>query len=227
MMRPAVCLGPRTRPRYRARRARSATRGVRVVWFLVRTGGRAGCRRAGTGFVRILPCRAGRLPGCWWRGRAGGPDGVVPVLYAGLGGEGEAAGWVPSGAVAPAWRPTGGRARRSRRVSAIETGPGAGQRPRGRAEGVAGSLSVKSPLCPRRKSAAAVVVRTRSTSLRRRTGTWDRSRSATAPTGKRIQRKVFGKTKQEVRDRLKALHQELNSGVRSSSRRAFLDRHTG
>jgi hypothetical protein len=44
------------------------------------------------------------------------------------------------------------------------------------------------------------------------------------PDGKRIRRKVFGKTKQEVRDRLKALHQELNSGVRSSSRRAFLDR---
>lgn len=37
------------------------------------------------------------------------------------------------------------------------------------------------------------------------------------PDGKRIRRKVFGKTKQEVRDRLKALHQELKSGVRSSS----------
>ena len=37
------------------------------------------------------------------------------------------------------------------------------------------------------------------------------------PDGKRIRRKVFGKTKQEVRDRLKALHQELNAGVRSSS----------
>ena len=37
------------------------------------------------------------------------------------------------------------------------------------------------------------------------------------PDGKRIRRKVFGKTKQEVRDRLKALHQELNSAVRSSS----------
>ena len=37
------------------------------------------------------------------------------------------------------------------------------------------------------------------------------------PDGKRIRRKVFGKTKQEVRDRLKALHQEMNSGVRSSS----------
>ena len=37
------------------------------------------------------------------------------------------------------------------------------------------------------------------------------------PDGKRIRRKVFGKTKQEVRDRLKALHQELNSGVRSPS----------
>ena len=36
------------------------------------------------------------------------------------------------------------------------------------------------------------------------------------PDGKRIRRKVFGKTKQEVRDRLKALHQELNAGVKSS-----------
>ena len=33
--------------------------------------------------------------------------------------------------------------------------------------------------------------------------------------GKRIRRKVFGKTQQEVRYRLKALHQELNAGVRS------------
>jgi integrase len=37
------------------------------------------------------------------------------------------------------------------------------------------------------------------------------------PDGKRIRRKVLGKTKQEVRDRLKALHQEMNSAVRSSS----------
>ncbi len=37
------------------------------------------------------------------------------------------------------------------------------------------------------------------------------------PDGKRIRRKVFGKIKHEVRDRLKALHQELNAGVRSSS----------
>jgi integrase len=36
------------------------------------------------------------------------------------------------------------------------------------------------------------------------------------PDGKRIRRKVFGKTKQEVRARLKELHQELNAGVRSS-----------
>ncbi|MGH3152651.1 MAG: hypothetical protein ACRDOB_18240 [Streptosporangiaceae bacterium] len=28
------------------------------------------------------------------------------------------------------------------------------------------------------------------------------------PDGKRVRRKVFGRTKQEVRDRLKALHQE-------------------
>ena len=37
------------------------------------------------------------------------------------------------------------------------------------------------------------------------------------PDGKRIQRKVSGKTKQEVRAKLEALHQELNAGVRSSS----------
>jgi len=37
------------------------------------------------------------------------------------------------------------------------------------------------------------------------------------PDGKRIRRKVFGRTKQEVREKLKALHQELNAGVRSSS----------
>ena len=37
------------------------------------------------------------------------------------------------------------------------------------------------------------------------------------PDGKRIRRKVSGKTKQEVRAKLQALHQELNSGVRPSS----------
>jgi integrase len=36
------------------------------------------------------------------------------------------------------------------------------------------------------------------------------------PDGKRIRRKVFGRTKQEVRDRLKALHQEMDAGVKSS-----------
>ena len=36
------------------------------------------------------------------------------------------------------------------------------------------------------------------------------------PDGKRIRRKVSGKTKQEVRAKLQALHQELNAGVRSS-----------
>ena len=36
------------------------------------------------------------------------------------------------------------------------------------------------------------------------------------PDGKRIRRKVSGKTKQEVRAKLQALHQELNSGVKSS-----------
>jgi integrase len=37
------------------------------------------------------------------------------------------------------------------------------------------------------------------------------------PAGKRIRRKVSGKTKQEVRAKLQALHQEMNTGVRSSS----------
>jgi integrase len=38
-----------------------------------------------------------------------------------------------------------------------------------------------------------------------------------APDGKRIRRKVLGRTKQEVRDKLKALHQELDAGIRSPS----------
>jgi hypothetical protein len=37
------------------------------------------------------------------------------------------------------------------------------------------------------------------------------------PDGKRIRRKVSGKTKQEVRAKLQALHQEMSTGVRSSS----------
>lgn len=37
------------------------------------------------------------------------------------------------------------------------------------------------------------------------------------PNGKRIRRKVSGKTKQEVRTKLQALHEELNAGVKSSS----------
>jgi hypothetical protein len=36
------------------------------------------------------------------------------------------------------------------------------------------------------------------------------------PGGKRARRKVPGKTKQEVRAKLKALHDELNAGVKSS-----------
>ncbi len=36
------------------------------------------------------------------------------------------------------------------------------------------------------------------------------------PGGKRIRRKVSGKTKQEVQEKLKTLHQEVNAGVRSS-----------
>jgi integrase len=35
--------------------------------------------------------------------------------------------------------------------------------------------------------------------------------------GKRIRRKVTGRTKQEVRDKLRALHQELDAGIRSSA----------
>ena len=35
------------------------------------------------------------------------------------------------------------------------------------------------------------------------------------PEGKRIRRKVYGRTKQEVRDKLKAMHQELDAGIRS------------
>jgi hypothetical protein len=46
------------------------------------------------------------------------------------------------------------------------------------------------------------------------------------PDGKRIRRKVLGKTKQEVRDRLKALRDELNAGVRSSSTYTVRDAST-
>lgn len=35
--------------------------------------------------------------------------------------------------------------------------------------------------------------------------------------GKRIRRKVSGKTKQEVRDKLKALHQEIDAGIKTSA----------
>ena len=37
------------------------------------------------------------------------------------------------------------------------------------------------------------------------------------PDGKRIRRKVSGRTKQEVRDKLKALHAELDAGIRSAA----------
>jgi len=37
------------------------------------------------------------------------------------------------------------------------------------------------------------------------------------PDGKRLRRKVSGKTKQEVRDKLKALHAELNAGLQPSA----------
>jgi hypothetical protein len=38
------------------------------------------------------------------------------------------------------------------------------------------------------------------------------------PDGKRLRRKVRGKTKQEARDKLRALHRELSDGVRSPGR---------
>jgi hypothetical protein len=37
------------------------------------------------------------------------------------------------------------------------------------------------------------------------------------PDGKRTRRKVTGRTKQDVRDKLKALHAELDRGLRTSS----------
>src|SRR5580698_8913976 len=37
------------------------------------------------------------------------------------------------------------------------------------------------------------------------------------PDGKRLRRKVTGRTKQEVRDKLKALHAELDRGLRTSA----------
>jgi len=37
------------------------------------------------------------------------------------------------------------------------------------------------------------------------------------PDGKRLRRKVSGKTKQEVRDKLRALHAELDVGLQSSA----------
>src|SRR5260370_30876893 len=45
------------------------------------------------------------------------------------------------------------------------------------------------------------------------------------PDGKRIRRKVFGKTKQEVRDRLKTLHREMETAVRSA--RTYTVRQAG
>jgi hypothetical protein len=40
---------------------------------------------------------------------------------------------------------------------------------------------------------------------------------ASGPDGKRLRRKVTGRTKQEVRDRLKALHTELDRGLHTSA----------
>ena len=59
------------------------------------------------------------------------------------------------------------------------------------------------------------MAKTPSTSTRTRTGTSARSRSASVPMGSGIRRKVTGKTKQEVRDKLKALHADIEVGVRT------------
>ena len=40
------------------------------------------------------------------------------------------------------------------------------------------------------------------------------------PEGKRIRPKVYGRTKQDVRDKLKALHQELEAGISPARRQA-------
>ena len=58
-------------------------------------------------------------------------------------------------------------------------------------------------------SAVAVTAKMRSTSTRRRTATSARSRSASARTGSGCAGRSPGKTKQEVRDKLRALHAEL------------------
>jgi hypothetical protein len=60
------------------------------------------------------------------------------------------------------------------------------------------------------------MVKMPSTSRRTRTGTSARSRSGFGPDGKRLRRKVSGKTKHEVRDKLRALHVELDVGLQSS-----------
>jgi hypothetical protein len=67
----------------------------------------------------------------------------------------------------------------------------------------------RSPQCP-----VAATARTRSTSTRRRTAAVS---LGSGPDVKRIRRKVTGRTKQEVRDKLKALHAELDRGLRTSS----------
>ena len=53
--------------------------------------------------------------------------------------------------------------------------------------------------------------------MRQRTVTSVPSRSASGRTGNGIRRKVTGRTKQGVRDKLKALHAELDRGLRTSS----------
>ena len=61
------------------------------------------------------------------------------------------------------------------------------------------------------------MVKMPSTSRRTRTGTSARSRSASARTASACAGRSPGKTKQEVRDKLRALHAELNVGLQSSA----------
>ena len=67
------------------------------------------------------------------------------------------------------------------------------------------------------RASAAGMARMPSTSRRTRTGTSARSRLGFGPDGKRLRRKVSGRTKQEVRDKLKAIHAELDAGLQPSA----------
>jgi hypothetical protein len=62
------------------------------------------------------------------------------------------------------------------------------------------------------------MARTRSTGTRRGTGISGQSTLASAPAGTRIRKKVSGKTKVEVRDKLRELHKETDAGLRPRRR---------